>query len=286
MDSTEELTEDDLENAILQLSLKEVLTSFENRFKVLNNSSLMWFIDSDGKLRLEHQSYFCLTGVSTASERPDDTFPNRPTLKYYDEYKFLQELLPSKITITQGNAGYSDFVNNVVKFDEIVSGSRDEELKIEITIDKFTTDLQYCLENKSNLDNGVILVNYETSGDNLIVSYGDVQIVNTSFLNGNLSLSSILRTYCRYEGTFTEGYINGTPVIFSETPYNKEGKELTLLGIVTENFIRTKIGTGKVVSRKFNFDVGKLTTTVTLRYSSRIFIDGGDGRILDLGFYI
>lgn len=284
LNSSEPITEQDLKDSSLELSFKDLMNNLKAYFKSNNTGHLYWFLTDNKDLRIEHISYFYISGTSVSSEPVTGTFNPKPVTNNYDEYKYLISEMPSKITFTQNNAGYIDFVDNEMTFDTIVSGTREKELKIENNIDYLTTDLRYCIENKNNLENGLILINYEDAGSDYIAAYGNCQLQGNSFLNGNLSLNSILTNYCRYEGTFISGYINGESINFAETLYLKEGIEITIKGIVDESFIRTKIGTGKVISCKFDFD--KLTTTVLLRYSSRVYIDAGIGKVLDLGFYI
>lgn len=283
LELTEELTETELEDSKLMISFIDLMNDLKMYFKINNLGQLYWFLTADKDLRIEHISHFYISRQSTASERELTGITKRPVLKYYDEFNYLMEEMPSMIIFSQNNSGYKDFKDNKVTFDRIVSGKRGKELKIENKIQYLTTDLRYCIENKSNLENGLILINYEPVGDEYHVSYGETQIQGTSFLNGNLSFSSLLLNFCRYEGVFYEGYINGVKTTFKNTVYNKEGIEIEFLGIITEDFIRTKIGTGKVMSVTYNFD--NMTTKARLRYSSRFVFDAGNDW-LDLGFYL
>jgi hypothetical protein len=284
LNSTDPITEQDLKDSTLELSFNDLMNNLKAYFKTNNIGHLYWFLTTNGDLRIEHSSYFYISGTSVSSEPDDEDFNPVPVIQNYDQYKYLLDEMPSRITVSQINAGYKDFVDNKMTFDTITSGTRDKELKIENKIDYFSTDLRYCIENKDSLDNGLILINYENAGSDYIAAYGQCQLQGNSFLNGNLALSSILKNYCTYEGTFINGYINSEQVNFVETVFSKEGIEITIKGIVDESFIRTKLGTGLVISCTFDFE--RLTTTVLLRYSSRAYIDAGIGKVLDLGFYI
>lgn len=231
----------------LNISFKKLLEDLQKLFPV------MWFIDSEMNLHIEHVKFFDL--VSTAYN-----IRNKKEIEMTYQYEFdTSELFDEKI-VNQVNAAYSDFNKNTIEFVQAVSNNRNNDSKMEVTTEVFTTDLRFCLENPNSLSNGLILL---LSKDNAVVNETGL-VSGEDQPNGALSLSKLLNRYWTYEGVWTAGQINGNDVQFNYAYRSKVGIELQFRGIYPSLFYTTQIGKGLIDSG--SLDIESNITKIKLRY--------------------
>lgn len=243
------------EKSKLEISFKDLMSDIRKLFPVY------WFVEENGTLHIEHNSYFDLkikeVDVST-----------NPLIDETLKFQYNKELMFDSIGYDMVNGGYLDFTNNIVTFNKIASNKRSKDLILENKTEYISTDIKYCIENQSNLENGIVLL--ATENGNVINSV--VPIANSVFENGVLAISNLLLKYWTYEGVWKSGYINGILSEFKRTYRTKEGASISLKGIYYKdghgniiNFLQTNLGIGLINSLKIDFD-RMITEDILLTY--------------------
>jgi hypothetical protein len=251
-------TNNDSEDSILKMSFKDLMADMKAEW----NNQIFWWVSTDGVLHIEHLKYIDIA-KQTLDLTVVDESPYLNNIKLLDEissWKYDKSEMFSLVNFQIANSGYKDFTDNNITYDKIVSNKRNEDIRNTISTRKITTDIRYCIENPSDLENGMILLNHDAEY-NTIVAH--VPISNVSFENGNLALSNILNRY-KYEGIFFSGKINGVSVDFDVTTRTKVGKEITLKGIYNYEYFKSKIGVGRIET--MTHDLKMEHTVITLRY--------------------
>ena len=243
-------------------------TTFKDFYDDLNklfNGLLTWDIidddggDNDKYLRIEHIKYIDLTFAST-------DIGNANLMSFINNFEFDKSEMFNLIELNQVNAGYKDFTENKITFNSIVSNNRNKDIKLERTTSKISTDLRYAIESSTDLSNGIILVVTDSAEENVLNK--ECQVSGQIEVNGYAAYSTLLITYCTYEGVWEEGWINGVgddfKFEFDFTKRNKVGIELTLKGLENDIIYTTQIGDGLVDDGTVDFE--NETTNLKLRY--------------------
>lgn len=268
--STETVTDE--EKSILNISGKQLIEDLIVLFP-----QLYWYIDADSNLHIEHIKFF--DRINKAKNLLNEAYSY---ILNYKQWEYVKEKMFSIEEYETKNSGYTDFQTSTVKFDKIVSNKRGEDIKATYTTQKLTTDIQYCIENPNSLDNGMILVCYEVKDGDNIVKYGNGQKSGKSIVNGDLSISTLLEKYARYEGTYKTGRINDKEYTFEFTRRVRQGKEIAFKGIFTDKLIFNNVGTGLLKSSTTDYTNELTKCTFMYRYSD-IAVGGGGESIIDTG---
>jgi len=244
---------EDSDDATLYLSSKDVLDNLMNL-----PAHLFWFIDADKNLHIEHIYYLDIINDFVNLESLPDT---------YKAWKYDKEKMFATIEHRMANSGYSDFSFTKFTFDKIVTNKRNQDIKSNKKTEYLTTDIQYCIENPDDLENGIVLVNYETIGGENNVKYGTGFISGKSIPNGLLSLSNLAKTFGDYEGTWENGKINDEDVEFKYTLRVKEGlEEINLSGVYEEDYYLNDLGIGFAKTKTIDYEKGTTTVNLVYRY--------------------
>jgi hypothetical protein len=180
------------------------------------------------------------------------------------------------------NSGNIDFISSKVTFDKITSNKRGQDVKNDITGKVLSTDVAFCLENRNSLDNGIILMAYDTiDGENICRKGMGLNTRNT-ILNGDLSIASLLVKYATYEGTWQQGQIDGKGFWNNQdgvyryytTKHIREAEEITIKGIFLDKVIFTNLGLGIVAQRKVDYENEVTKLVAVYRYSDPFPIYG------------
>lgn len=240
---------------ILEISYKD----FFDDLNIGYNDSLIWFMDENKNLHIEHKKF---------TDRIENFINildiNLNVIGDYSSYDFDKDKIYARTEIESINSGYIDFLKSTIEFKKIVSNKRGKDLVKEITSKYISTDIQYAIENPTNLKNGMILCATETVDGEIVVRYGTGSKTGQSVLNGDLALSTTLATYGNYEGVWRDGKINGKDIRFKYTLKIKKGADINLKGIVADNFLLTDIGIA--TATKKIYDYGSETTTFSPIY--------------------
>jgi hypothetical protein len=255
------------EDEVLEISFKDFFDDLKTKFP-----DLIWFMDTDKNLHIEHMKFIGLT----------EDFVNILGSEYsyvgdYASYEFNPEELYGTYEYKEVNSGYQDFVKSKITFPKIVTNKRNKDIRKEIAAKYLSTDIQYAIENPNSLENGIILVSYDVSGDDNVLRYAKGQITKTLVPNGDLSISTLLSTYGRYEGVWREGYINDELVYFSYTRKVKKGNPIKLKGIVSDNFFLTTLGIGTAQNKRLDY-ANEMTeiTPIYRHYNHFLVMDTDD----------
>jgi hypothetical protein len=274
------IIENDSADNELKVSFKNFLADIKSYFNIYNLGGLYWWIDVNYNFHIEHAKYLDVKGVCVnISEYVGKPMKN---------WKLNADVLYSFISFDQVNSGYKDFHLNTMKF-ETLTITINPEKKKENKTNILSTDVRYCYENPANLINGLVLINHD---GNHIIQYAETRISGINEVNGNLSLSTILNLFCRYEGVWTEGFINDKKVVFEKCLRMIEGDEVITKGIIDGYFFDTPIdygGLGRSITHNFNDQ----TTKATIIYCPifRIMVNkssdyvGAENVPLDIGFH-
>jgi hypothetical protein len=248
------------EDSILKISFKDFMADL----KALFNDQIFWWISTDGVLHIEHLKY--IDAAKLILDLTKEAIPNtiylnnKELLSESSAWKYDKSEMFSLVNFQIANSGNKDFNDNNITYDKIVSNKRNEDIRDTLATKKITTDVRYCIENPSDLENGMILLNHDSNFNTVVAN---VPISNTAFENGNIALSNILNRY-KYEGIFLNGKINDIPVAFDVTTRTRVGKEITIKGIYDYEYFKSKLGVGRIES--LTHDLDKEETSMPLRY--------------------
>lgn len=262
---------DDEEVKHPKYNFKETLDDLNSFF--FNN--LCFFITDAGELRIEHIRYMDLV-------REILNITNSKYISYTAQWDYDKSMMYEKYDITHVNSAYDDFTDNTVEFDNIVSNSRNRKSIAAIKTEIFSSDMRFAVYNPNDLDDGFILVTATTRQEAVWPSMNVIDIhtvepyncpvTNTDQPNGRMAISNVLLDFCRYEGIWHYGVINGSEYDFKVTQRNKLGIELTLDGKKISMFYVTQIGVG--ILEKCTFDPEFENTKVVIRYRYNSSVNG------------
>lgn len=276
--STEPAT--DKEKTILKITFDELMTDFLAHFP-----QCYYFVDTNKDLHIEHVKYF-----DRINQAKDLTTATYDYIRQYQNWEYLKEKLFSLETYEFKNSGNLDFIDSEVTFDKIATNKRGQDVKNEITGKVFSTDVAFCMENRNSLDNGIVLMIYDTVGGDNICRSGVGQKSGSSIINGDLSIASLLAKYATYEGTWKQGQINKKGFWnnqdgvydFKTTKHVRQGEEITIKGIFLDKIIFTNLGLGIITQRKVDYE-NEITKVVAMyRYSDPfpVYGSGKDNPII------
>jgi hypothetical protein len=249
---TEKTIEDN--DARLELSFKELFDDFRIQFPYL-----YFFVDSDKNLHIEHEMYEDLT---------NSYIDIRNTAESYQRWKYLKDKMFATYDFTSVNSGYKDFRFSKVEFAKIVSNKRETDFRSSEATKYLTSDIQYCLENPDDLQNGLILIHYDEVNGSKVIRNAQGKISGRSVPSGDLSIANMLYKFGTYEGTWEDGTINGEAVTFEHTKYTQEATdEIELKGIYDQNYYLTDIGIGFAKTKKIDYKNGIITVSLLYRYN-------------------
>ena len=156
----------------------------------------------------------------------------------YHSYQFISNEIFATYEYNEPNSGYRDFKRSQITYDKIVSNKRNKDSKKELAAKYISTDIQFAIENPSSLDNGMILIAHNDG----TIRNGKGQITGANVPNGDLSISTLLSKYARYEGVWNKGYINDVQVNFPVTKGVRSGETITIKGVNNSNIYLTDLG--------------------------------------------
>ena len=251
-----ELSKTDTDENEINITFEDLMADIKRLWPVF------WFMEDDGTLHIEHVRYLDL-------KYPAVDISDKKTIDETYNFSYDKTNMFSLIKYGSVNSSYIDFTENKIEFDKIVSNKRNEDISNEITTEILTTDVRHCLENFSDLENGILLVAYSDGRMRL----ANVPIANKVFENGDLAYSNLLRKYWTYEGVWTNGKINGVNYNFKRPIFAKKGGSVSLSGVYSLYgngddimFFSTKIGTGLLESMSIDLDK-ETTNDISIMYS-------------------
>lgn len=235
-----------------ELSDSELKVSFKGLFDdlLVKFPALVWFVDTNMNLHFEHTRF-----IHRIRSYVDITGSSIPKLGEYKSYKFDSSKLFGNIVREDINSYYKDFKKSEETFKKITTNKRRKDKKETKRTAFISTDIMGAIENSGDLANGMVLVAYfvNDEGNNEMV-YGTGQITGNDKPNGVLATSYLLKTFGNYIGTWHDGFIDGQAIAYRFSQYCRLGSEITLKGIVQQNYLFTDIGMALIQSKKYDYE--------------------------------
>jgi len=268
--STEPAT--DKEKTILKITFQDLMADFLAHFP-----QCYWFIDSNKDLHIEHVKYY-----DRINKAKDLTVDQYSYIRKYQKWEYIKDKLYSLEKYLFKNSGNIDFISSEVLFEKIASNKRGQDIKLEVSSKVLSTDLSWCLENRNGLDNGIVLIQYDTINDINVCRKGIGQNTKDSIINGELSCASLLVKYATYEGTWKQSKINNKGFnntlfdfyLYKTTKHIRQGEEITIKGIFLDKIIFTNLGLGIITQRNVDYENEVTKVVAMYRYSDPFPIYG------------
>jgi hypothetical protein len=201
-------------------TFKKLLVSLCNIY------NLWWKIDA-GELIIEHSSWFVrqVTLDLTTGKYPKF---NKRTRRY----SYQTEKLPRYETFKFMEAGSPDFVGLPIEYPGDCASDKEGENKIETSIDRITTDLEYVMANsdpESQLvsDEGFFLMAARIYNGKLYTLTVE-GILEDMHVNNALGWAFLHKTYFKWWRLQLNGYLNGNYTVFESSRPSKKRIPLSI----------------------------------------------------------
>ena len=253
---------DNSSDSVIEISFSDLMNDLMVIFP-----SIYWFVDLLGNLHIEHIMY---------ENRIHEFKGIVGFVDNYQAWKYKKSEMFALEEYSQINSGYDDFTLSNIEYAKIVSNKRAEDIKIENKSKFITSDIQYCMENPNDIDNGLILVNYNVIDGVNILRYDTGLKSGKIVPNGFISPASALVRFGTYEGLWEKGLINGVEHTFRFSRRTKQGiDKIEIKGVYEDNYFRTDLG---IAFATKEIDYEKKTTTINpvYRYNDYYIIAGED----------
>jgi hypothetical protein len=193
------------------LSLKELFDELRSTFQ------LYWFLDTNGKLRLEHFSYFQRQGTFNLV---------RPEWARYlvntRAYEYTKDKMPRYQRLTFGFAFGDDFLSSEIEYKSDCVNKLEGQDTEETSVTKFTTDLTGLLTSAGSDRNGFVLMVHRDGS--VLKEQG--AITGALLPNAHLAAANLQANYYQHGRVLMSGLRNDVPVTFKSI--NKNRKQVAL----------------------------------------------------------
>lgn len=246
-----------------------------------------WFIDTDGVMRVEHESWF----TNNASIYNTTNATNAPRNQANKKYKYKEELAPRKEIFLfsanrdkiNGRVENSANQNNEILYESICTNKNNDSNEKTYSLPLVTTDIK-ALNSKNDPD---IAEFYDNSGINLFTcEFGTPYDIGTPFMepykiaivdatnpsevlkdsadltaypNGHIQWGNLIRWYLKSGRVLTQGVNGGDTITFdARTIKTKEQVPVLYQLCCGEEFdprqatVITSLGNGEVEEAEFN----------------------------------
>jgi hypothetical protein len=252
------LTDDD--DSKLKMSFKSLMDDL-----MIWCPGLYYFLDSDSNLHIEHEYY------------EDKVYYYNNIINLIDNYQsagYDKNKMYATNIFKEINSGYADHSYSKLIFDKIVSNKRAKDIKKEQKTNYLSTDLQYCIENANDLENGLILLCYtEDTYGNKNIEYSTGQRSKSSVLNAKISLANMMKAFGTWQGVWLTGYLNDEELSFNKTIRTRKGLvEINLNGIYENKYFLTGLGIGLAKTKTIDYEKGYTQLLLNYRYSDPFII--------------
>jgi hypothetical protein len=240
------------------MTFAEAMTALFVMFRVL------WDIDEDGYLRIEHWTYWTQVAGLDITNTPDTIEPQR--------YEHLQSQVPRLERASFMESLSRDFVG----LDIIYSGPCASKETKEWSPGKITTDVSFVLSDPGAIakEGFVILAtNYNGVDYDTIVSIGEIS--TNLITNAPLSWANLQRDFWTWDRYLPTGNMNGSAIVFDGFLPNIEQADVSIalccLDFDPGEYLTTKLGQrlgiAQAVVESAEHNLLLDTTTLTLRYA-------------------
>jgi hypothetical protein len=195
------------------LSLKTLTDELRKMFRCY------WFLDSAGKFRIEHESYFSAQGTFSLL-RPQWANAVRNTRKY----EYNKTAMPRYQKLTFAEAFNDDFVAGDIEYTSDCVNKQEGQDTVEETVSTFTTDLKGLIIAAGNNKSGFVMLTH--AAGKVLDEVGDV--TGELIPNGHLSAANLVKTYHRHNRVIIAGKVNGKNTVFASVLKSRKQVKLTV----------------------------------------------------------
>ena len=212
-----ETTDNELNTIIIGLLIKWFDTEDSPSFKLSFNDimdqlrdmyQVYWFIDADGKFRIEHEKYF----VKQVDDSTAISLSNYPTAEIdAKEFKYNKSRLAATETFSWMQSSNSDFVGRNIIYNNFETTNN----SLEYSISNVTTDIKYVLDNIDDASNsglGIYQCNFLTgiTGPDLYaISIATGAYTSNAISNAAFSWANLHEKYWSWSRMSENATING-----------------------------------------------------------------------------
>lgn len=243
--------------------------TFSEAMTMLSSMRLFYDIDEQGRLRIEHWTYW--------------TFPQGLDTSDYktiarNAWKGLSGDVPKYERLKWMEVQGKDFVGvDIIYSGPCVNAENTEEVK-EYNMGRFTTDLAFIAGDPEAIStDGFVLLSTVLSGSTYNVSLGIGALSGSLITNAPMSTANLEDSFWRYDRYLQNGNLNGVDVVFDGFIPSIEQNPVTIMDMCCDLLVfdpkqrvNTELGTtlGDVLGQieKVAFEEQGMTTTLTIRY--------------------
>lgn len=194
-------------------SLKNLLEDLRNIFNVY------WYIDANGKFKIEHLSFFGSVGTFDLTTNDYERWVRGTRGFEFDKTKMPKY---EKLKFSEGNT--DDFLTSVIEYSGACVNSREGEDSKETVISRITTDIQGLMINAGSVGNdGFVLLVHD--GQNILQETG--QMTGGILANGHLAAANLHAAYFLHGRVLSSGKINGYNYTFKSIIKTKKQEPIS-----------------------------------------------------------
>lgn len=239
------------------------MLTFDKMTKIwLELFNCYWWVDSLGRFRVEHESYFNNVLAYDSTVAPHASFNLKKRA-----YTYNKEEMPKFERFSFSEALYTDFAGTDIWYDSVcVNQEAEKNVKERGTKDFLTTDLYSLFIDPSAANKmGFVLFCNVFDGTNYAVDVDTGKLSGTLIANVALSWANLHDSFHKYGRVLKQGYMNGVLTNFVTAKKNKLQKGIVVKSCCDKVFdptmseIKSELGNGIVSSAEENTTQGKIT---------------------------
>lgn len=189
------------------VSLKAMLENLREMFQVY------WFLDANGKFRIEHISYFESLGQTDFTIAKYARY-----LEGKEAYEYDKSKMPRFEKLVFSDTQTEDFAEGLIEYaSPCVNYEEGQDMK-ERTVSLFTTDIENLLVNASGSRSGFVLISHE--GGLITKEAGSITGILQN--NAHLSAANLVMNYYDFNRVLISGLVNGNPRNFKSVLKTKK----------------------------------------------------------------
>ncbi|MFA5432851.1 MAG: hypothetical protein WC319_08275, partial [Candidatus Paceibacterota bacterium] len=228
------------------ISFNELMDELHNIFNVY------WYIDEDGYLRIEHDSWFEDNEVGIDLT----TLEGGKYINKIDKTSYNETDRVSREHFSFPEAGGVDFIGRDIVYDKTRQEDNQNDIRSNVS-----TDMEYLLHNEDEADSeGFAMV--LTDAGFIVEEKGELSGVTIA--NGHLSWANLHKRYWMHGRPYKSGSINGFDVDFKSVKYNITQDEIVFpaLEIDPLKIIKTNVGNGRPQNMSYRLVDGTFHITI------------------------
>lgn len=182
-----------------QYSLKDIMDFLKYKLRAY------WFIDEDGKFRIEHEKYF--RDFTAQADLTDASYaPYKPEVDA-EEYTYQFSDIVCQLNYIENNQKTEDWIALPIDYDPVETTSTTRDMRLEIT-----TDIKNLIDNSADAQgSGFTLMRTVAMGASYRITMdASVKTVGNFYANAKLGWYYLLVNYFDYFAEAGSGTVNGS----------------------------------------------------------------------------